>query len=276
MMEPIAPMLATASPPFDSQDHLFEIKWDGVRCLTAVDHNRVRLWGRELADYTDRYPEMDVLRKLPQGTLVDGELVVLRKGRAELGAILRRHQLTSRFKTKLASRHTPVLYVVFDVLVHAGTPVMGKPFGDRREILADLLRPLDPCRVALSDGVVGAGTVMYEEVVEQGHEGIMAKHLRGRYVPGRRSSCWRKIKPTRVRRTSIIPGRRQAALRMGQALPPTVSYSRPHFMSPRPVIVDCCHDVLIKATAIRNNVEESLSERLAVSTRCVVGETLQG
>ena len=36
MMEPIAPMLATASPPFDSRDHLFEIKWDGVRCLTAA------------------------------------------------------------------------------------------------------------------------------------------------------------------------------------------------------------------------------------------------
>ena len=206
MMEPIAPMLATASPPFDSQDHLFEIKWDGVRCLTAVDHNRVRLWGRELADYTDRYPEMDVLRKLPQGTLVDGELVVLRKGRAELDAILRRHQLTSRFKTKLASRHTPVLYVVFDVLVHAGTPVMGKSLRERRRILADLLLPLEARRVVFSDGVVGTGKAMFEDVVLQGHEGVMAKHLSSRYLPGRRSSCWRKIKPTGVKRRSVIPG----------------------------------------------------------------------
>jgi hypothetical protein len=91
MIPPIEPMLAAAGKPFDSEDHLYEVKWDGVRCLAAVDHGGLRLWGRGLADYTDRYPEMDAVRKLPRGTLVDGELVVLREGRADLDAILRRH-----------------------------------------------------------------------------------------------------------------------------------------------------------------------------------------
>lgn len=109
MIQPIEPMLAAAGKPFDSEDHLYEVKWDGVRCLAAVDHGGIRLWGRGLADYTDRYPEMDALRKLPRGTLVDGELVVLRAGRADLDAILRRHHLNSRFKTRLASLQTPAL-----------------------------------------------------------------------------------------------------------------------------------------------------------------------
>jgi len=198
-------MLAAASPPFDSQDYLFEVKWDGVRCLAAIDHGRLQLWGRELNDYTDRYPEMDILRNLPPGTVVDGELVVLREGRAELDAILRRHQLTSRFKTRLASRRTPVLYVVFDVLVHGGRSVMGERLRQRRHILAELLLRVDARRVVLSDGVVGPGKAMFEEVVRQGHEGVMAKHLHSKYLPGRRSSCWKKIKPKGVDRR-CIPG----------------------------------------------------------------------
>src|SRR5262249_34870342 len=45
-----------------------ELKWDGIRVLAAVDKGGWRLWGRERADYTARYPELDVLRRLPAGT----------------------------------------------------------------------------------------------------------------------------------------------------------------------------------------------------------------
>jgi len=120
MTQRIKPMLAVAGEPFDSEDHLYEVKWDGVRCLAAVDAGRVRLWGRELADYTGRYPELDALGKLASGTLVDGELVVLRDGRADLDAILRRHRLTGRLKTTLASRQSPAVYVC---------PAGRKPYG---------------------------------------------------------------------------------------------------------------------------------------------------
>ena len=58
--------------------------------------------------------------------------------------------------------------------------------------------------MVLSDGIVGAGTAWFEQVVRQGHEGVMAKHLAGRYLPGKRSSSWRKIKPTEVLPCVII------------------------------------------------------------------------
>jgi len=53
----------------------FEVKWDGVRALAAMEGTDWRDWGRERADHTARYPELDVLRRLPAGTRVDGESV---------------------------------------------------------------------------------------------------------------------------------------------------------------------------------------------------------
>ena len=204
MTEPLQPMLAVAGEPFDSEHHLFEVKWDGVRCLAAVEHGAVRLWGRACAEYTERYPERDALRTLPSGTILDGELVLFREGRADLDAMLRRHQLHSRWKMTWASRQSPVWYVVFDLLFHDGRSLLAEPLCARREILADLLRLLEAPRVLLSHGVVGPGKAMFEQVVCQGHEGVMAKHLQSRYLPGRRSSCWLKLKPREVLPCVII------------------------------------------------------------------------
>jgi ATP-dependent DNA ligase len=53
------------------------------------------------------------------------------------------------------------------------------------------LRPL----LAYSDGIVGAGRAFFDQVVAEGHEGVMAKHQASRYLPGQRSPSWRKIKP---------------------------------------------------------------------------------
>ena len=77
MLPKLLPMLAVPAEPFDSPEYCFECKWDGIRVLAALEKGGWQLWGREQGDYTARYPELDVLRRLPAGTLVDGELVAL-------------------------------------------------------------------------------------------------------------------------------------------------------------------------------------------------------
>src|SRR5262249_35275198 len=52
MLPQLRPMLAVAAEPFDSPEYSFEIKYDGVRALAAVQATGWRLWGRERADYT--------------------------------------------------------------------------------------------------------------------------------------------------------------------------------------------------------------------------------
>ena len=196
MLPQVLPMLAVAAEPFDSLEYCFEIKYDGVRALAAVDEMGWRLWGRERADYTARYPELDVLRRLPAGTLVDGELVAFdADGPPDLRRLLRRHALTDPWRIRQAQHWCPVRYVLFDLLYHSGRCLLGEPLVRRREVLAKACQKLDEVDVRFSEGVVGQGRALYAAVVAQGHEGVMAKHLASTYRPGRRSGAWRKIKP---------------------------------------------------------------------------------
>jgi bifunctional non-homologous end joining protein LigD len=191
------PMLAARAEPFDSTEYLFEVKWNGIRALAARHSDSWDLWGRDVADYRTRYPEMDVLAALPPGTILDGELVIMPQGLPDLDAILARHQLCHSAKIQLASREQPVTYVVFDLLAHQGRSLVGQPLKTRRALLEDLLMRWQEPRVQYSDCMVGPGRFFFEQAVRQGQEGIMAKHLASRYLPGHRSSCWLKIKPTR-------------------------------------------------------------------------------
>ena len=194
-MKPLLPMLATSAVPFDSEAYLFEVKWDGVRALAAIEAGRWRLWGRAATDYTARYPELAVLQRLPRGTLVDGELVVRGSTRPTLAALLQRHHLSDPWQIRLASRWCPVCLVLFDILYHRGCSLLAEPLRIRCECLAEECAKLELPEVACAEGIVGAGRALFVAAVTQGHEGVVAKHLDSSYRPGRRSSAWRKIKP---------------------------------------------------------------------------------
>jgi ATP-dependent DNA ligase len=196
-MKPLyQPMLAQAAEPFDHADYEFEVKWDGVRALGAVEPHGWRLWGRKGTDYAPRYPELAVLRCLPAGTVVDGELVVLRQGRADFPALLRRHQRCRPIPG--ANQGLAVSYVLFDLLVERGRALLQQPLRQRRARLRDLLAAVTAPALVYSDGVVGWGREFFSQAVAQGHEGIVAKHLASRYLPGKRAPAWRKIKPAGV------------------------------------------------------------------------------
>jgi ATP-dependent DNA ligase len=171
-------MLAVPARPFDSPEYSFELKWDGIRALAAVEAAGWGLWGRQRAEYAERYPELDVLRRLPAGTLVDGELVVFdADGRPDLRRLLRRHGLTAGWKIGLARRCDPVQYTLFDLLYHRGRCLLLEPLARRREVLAEACQRIGVAEVHFSEAVVGQGKVLYAAALARGHEGVVAKHL---------------------------------------------------------------------------------------------------
>jgi hypothetical protein len=128
MLPRLLPMLAVPAAPFDSPEYSFECKWDGIRALAAVETTGWQMWGRQQADYTTRYPEFDVLCRLPVGTLVDGELVALDvDGRPDLPRLMRRHGLADPWRIRQARHWCPVCFVLFDVLFYAGRCLLQEP-----------------------------------------------------------------------------------------------------------------------------------------------------
>jgi bifunctional non-homologous end joining protein LigD len=190
----ITPMLAKPGAPFDADDYLFEIKWDGTRTLAFVDQSGYRLVNRRRLEMTDRYPEFAFLTQLPPGTVLDGEMVVLRDGKPDFALLQSREHSRSPFKVGMLGRCTPATYVVFDLLYESFKSLMAQPLKTRRQRLARLVKRCDSPRLVLSEGMVKRGKAFFEAAVRQNLEGAVAKRLTSPYLPGKRTDAWIKIK----------------------------------------------------------------------------------
>lgn len=200
----IAPMLAKTGAPFDSDQHLFEIKWDGTRTLAFLDRAAYRLLNRRQADMTGRYPEFAFLGQLPRGIVLDGEFVVLSQGKPDFGLLQSRDHARSDLKIRNLAKSLPATYIVFDLLYLNFREQMSLPLQARREKLAGLLKAWGQPRLVLSEGIVGQGKAYFHEVCKQGLEGIVAKRLNSRYLPGQRTDAWIKIKKGETVTCAII------------------------------------------------------------------------
>jgi bifunctional non-homologous end joining protein LigD len=190
----IRPMLAKLGQPFDSDEHLFEIKWDGTRSLCFIDKGSYRLVNRRQIDMTYRYPEFAFLQEFPPGTVLDGEMVVLKDGKPSFPLLQSRDHARSPLKIRTLSGAMPATYVVFDMLYHRGRSIMNEPLRRRRRLLEGLLKDRPQSHLVLSKGVTGQGQAYFDLAVAQDLEGIIAKSLDSKYLPGQRTDAWIKIK----------------------------------------------------------------------------------
>ena len=191
----IRPMLAVRGSPFDSEDHLFEVKWDGIRAMVYLDRDGYRIASRHGRQLRDQFPELAFFNDLAPGTVLDGELVVLRGGKPALGLVQARQQAQAALKIHYLAKATPAIYVAFDLPFCRHRSLMDYPLARRREALRTALAGADGKALVYSEGVVGPGKAFYERVIQEGLEGVVAKRLASPYRPGRRTDAWLKIKP---------------------------------------------------------------------------------
>lgn len=198
-----APMLPTLTDaPFDSDDWLFELKWDGVRAMCLVARDGVTAVSRTGRDLTGQFPELLGLRacfrRLP--VVVDGEIVSLdRKGRSSFQRLQPRiNRISSGDETG-----TRINFAVFDLLGSAGVDQRERSLEERKALLEAGLRDSDSFAL-LSKHVTGAGKHLFARAGKLGVEGIVAKLRDSRYRSGRTRE-WLKIK-TQLRQEFAIVG----------------------------------------------------------------------
>jgi bifunctional non-homologous end joining protein LigD len=203
----IHPMLATlVDEPFNNDEWLFEIKWDGYRAIAFIEGDNLRLVSRNQNDLTKAYPE---LQEIPQHirartAILDGEIVALDEhGRPSFGLMQQRTGVGEGGRRIRRTRDDiPVVYYAFDLLHLDGYNLMRTDLEKRKELLGSILAPSDHLR--LSDHYLGQGKALFEAAAQQQLEGIIAKRRTSCYYP-KRSSEWLKIKITR-RQECVIGG----------------------------------------------------------------------
>jgi bifunctional non-homologous end joining protein LigD len=191
-----APMLATLTEEVPrGEGWSFEIKWDGYRIISTLAGGDAELRTRKDQDYTQRFE--NVARALRNALktpdcVVDGEVCALDEdGRPSFSAM------------QQAGPGTPIVYYVFDLLEVDGEPLIDLPLSERREQLEQLLDRRNQT-VRLSEAF-DDGNALLEAAKQQRLEGIMAKRPDSKYLPGRRTRDWLKIK-ARGRQEFVVVG----------------------------------------------------------------------
>jgi len=191
-------MLAeTRDEPFSKAGWLFEVKLDGYRMRAACQGGAPILYSRKGLDFTESFPEIArAIKAIPfEGMILDGELVVLNEsGHPSFNKLQARAKLGAR-EAKRAAIESPATLYVFDLLAFEGYDLRKLPLIKRKEILQKILPPTGPLRY--SEHFEKNGEALYEQVVNLGLEGIVAKKADSPYRNGR-SSDWLKIRADRI------------------------------------------------------------------------------
>jgi bifunctional non-homologous end joining protein LigD len=180
-------LLRTEQLPDDLARWSYQLKLDGYRAIAFKSGGTVRLRSRNDNDFTDRYPTVvRGLAKMPNETVIDGEVVALDDG--------------GRPSFNALQNFTPgmsIVYYVFDVLMLDGRDVMGETFETRQNVLEQKVLPslAEPVRYT---GELKAGLRdLIHSVKAQGLEGLVAKRRNSKYEPGVRSGAWMKMRVNR-------------------------------------------------------------------------------
>jgi bifunctional non-homologous end joining protein LigD len=187
-------MLATLRPaPFSQSGWLYELKYDGFRCLIRKQDDRVELVSRTGNPLNRSFPDVvDAVFGIPGNFVLDAELTVDKPtGQSDF------EQLGKRARTSIASRvraaalaHPARLYI-FDMLAIGARDLRGLPLLERKAHLRDSFDNSDT--LVFVNGIADAGEWVFEQVALHDFEGMVAKRVDSRYQRGR-SNDWQKVK----------------------------------------------------------------------------------
>jgi bifunctional non-homologous end joining protein LigD len=194
----ITPMLAQigkGDPP-NSEDWLYEVKWDGVRALCYIEDGKLHMISRNGNAIDRQYPELSILphQIKANSAILDAEIAALDpRGVPSFELLQRRINVAEASSIALLARKHPVVLFVFDLLYRDGQDLRGLPLIERKRQLQEILIPSDT--IHYSNHFAGHGAEMLAAVKQQGLEGIVGKRANSFYQ-SRRGSDWIKWKVT--------------------------------------------------------------------------------
>ncbi|WP_457750687.1 ATP-dependent DNA ligase [Thermococcus sp.] len=215
--KPIRPMLAQNAANVKEAliemggEAAFEIKYDGARVQVHKDGDRVIVYSRRLENVTRAIPEIvEAIRASlkPDKVITEGELVAVGEGGRPrpFQFVLRRFR--RKYNIEEMIEKIPLELNLFDILYVDGESLIDTPFSKRRRRLESSVEESDRIKLAVQLVTKNADEAQkfYEDALNLGHEGVMAKRLDSVYEPGNRGKKWLKVKPTMENLDLVIIG----------------------------------------------------------------------
>lgn len=183
-------LLERVDEPFDSNEWLWELKFDGHRAIYSQVNQKPTIYTRNGNIVTSRYPELVPL-PTTKDICLDGEIIVMENGVPNFEKLMERFSCKNELKISYLMREIPVTYVVFDILMLNGESLMNLPLIQRKEILQNELT--DTEHVVKIQYVEEYGESLFQAIKEQGLEGAIGKRKNSIYHAEKRSSEWLKV-----------------------------------------------------------------------------------
>jgi DNA ligase-1 len=181
---------------------LVEWKWDGIRAQLIRRDGRVFLWSRGEELITERFPEIaTAAHGLPDGVVLDGEVLAFRDGRPRPFADLQQ-RIGRQQRVHETATDVPVVFVAYDLLEEEGRDIRELPLRDRRARVLTVLNAATRAGVSpvlrpseeIAAGSWQALASLRAESRSRQVEGLMLKRWSSLYRPGRRRGDWWKWK----------------------------------------------------------------------------------
>jgi len=178
---------------FDSNDYIYELKLDGIRCLAYLWDSGLELRNKRNKRLNSIYPELkDIYLHAKTKCILDGELVILNSGKPDFYELQRRSLMSNPVRIEFAAKKLPVCLTVFDILYYDDGQITHMPLIERKKILSDNMR--EAPNLAVARYIEANGVAFYNAAAEQGLEEIIAKRKNSKYYIGKTTKDWIKMK----------------------------------------------------------------------------------
>ena len=184
-------LLSEIDKPFNDNNYIYEIKYDGIRVLIYVNSSSLKIITRNKRDITYLFPELEIIKdKINANVIFDGEIISTVDGLPNFSAIQERIHLKDKNKIEYFSLNKPVTFVCFDI-IYENKNLTNLSLLKRKEVLNKYED--DSCFVK-SFYVEKEGIKLFREIKKMNLEGIVAKNKNSKYYINIRTDKWMKIK----------------------------------------------------------------------------------
>ncbi len=176
-----------------------QYKYDGLRAQIHKEGQQVTIFSRNLEDQSHMFPELiaGTLKQVrAESVILDAEALAYNATSEEFLPFQETTRRRRKHGIEAMAQQLPLKAFVFDILYKDGASLLDIPLVERLKILEETLQPDDILMRTASHTVSDAHTLtlLFDEAVSLGLEGLVVKKQESRYEAGARNFNWVKLK----------------------------------------------------------------------------------